>query len=241
MLTALTSLDPNSFLGGLVRLPLRLIPRGHVTVVWLIKSAIRSRLSASKKAFAKSILNSCSTHMRWVVFLRGVNVGKHNRFQPGLLTKKLSRFGLINIGAVGTFVIRENVSESALRKALAAELPFTCEIMIRPASEIVNLVQSAPFQGESFNNDYRAFVTVMAKSPPRSLKLPIYAPDAKSWEVKIVRVTGMCVLSLWRRRRKNSLYPNQVIEKEFRVATTTRSWTTILKVSDLLKPPKERA
>jgi uncharacterized protein (DUF1697 family) len=34
--------------------------------------------------------------------------------------------------------------------------------------------------------------------------------------------------------KESALYPNQVIEKEFGVATTTRSWNTILKVAEIL-------
>ena len=57
--------------------------------------------------------------MPWVVFLRAVNVGKGNRCQPALIAKQLAKFGVVNIGAVGTFVVRENVSESSLRAAIA--------------------------------------------------------------------------------------------------------------------------
>jgi hypothetical protein len=71
--------------------------------------------------------------MHWVVFLRAVNVGKANRCQPALIARQLAKFGVINIGAVGTFVVREDVSEPALRAAIARKLPFKCEIMICPA------------------------------------------------------------------------------------------------------------
>jgi uncharacterized protein (DUF1697 family) len=71
--------------------------------------------------------------------------------------------------------------------------------------------------------------------PPVSLpKLPIYAPNKGNWEVKIVRIKGMLVLSLWRRLKENPLYPNQVIEKKFGGTTTTRSWSTIEKVAKIL-------
>ena len=83
--------------------------------------------------------------MRWVVFLRGVNVGKANRCQPAVIASQLSRFGLINIGAVGTFVVREDVSESALRAAIAKKLPFKCAIMICPARDIIRLTTKDPF------------------------------------------------------------------------------------------------
>jgi len=54
--------------------------------------------------------------MAWVVFLRAVNVGGTNRCQPAQIAKQLAKFGAVNIGAVGTFVVRENVSESTLHK-----------------------------------------------------------------------------------------------------------------------------
>src|SRR5205085_8488313 len=50
-----------------------------------------------------------------VVFLRAVNVGTTNRCRPAAIAKELAVFGVINIGAVGTFVARKEVSESVLR------------------------------------------------------------------------------------------------------------------------------
>jgi uncharacterized protein (DUF1697 family) len=172
--------------------------------------------------------------MRWVVFLRAANVGKHNRFQPAMLAKDLSEFGVVNIGAVGTFVVREDVSEAALRAALARELPFKCEVMICPAKEIVDLAREDPFIGERGDNT-EAYVTVMAKRPTRVPKLPIYAPAREKWEVKILRVVGTAVLSLRRRLKDGRLYPNQIIEKQFGAATTTRNWNTIEKVATILR------
>ena len=42
--------------------------------------------------------------MASVVFLRAVNVGTANRCRPAAIAKELAVFGVINIGAVGTFV-----------------------------------------------------------------------------------------------------------------------------------------
>ena len=79
--------------------------------------------------------------MSSVIFLRAVNVGGTNRCQPAIIAKQLSRFGVVNIGAVGTFVVRENVSESTLRNAFAVQLAkafgVKCEIMIVPAPDVM--------------------------------------------------------------------------------------------------------
>lgn len=172
--------------------------------------------------------------MRWVVFLRAANVGKHNRFKPSELTKDLAKFGVVNIGAVGTFVVREDVCEATFRAALARQLPFKCEVMICPAKEIVDLARVDPFEGEAVE-DIEAYVTVMAKRPASLPKLPIYAPNEEKWEVKVVRIVGTTVLSLRRKLKDGRFYPNQIIEKKYGVATTTRNWNTIQKVAKILE------
>src|SRR6202043_78261 len=101
--------------------------------------------------------------MRWVVFLRAVNVGGTNRCQPVLIAKQLAKFDIVNIGAVGTFVVREDVSESALRAAFARKLPFKCEIMICPARDIIKLTSKDPFSQQPSGPNIVRFVSVLAK------------------------------------------------------------------------------
>src|ERR1700704_6420262 len=108
--------------------------------------------------------------MASVVFLRAVNVGGTNRCQPALIAKQLGRFGVVNIGAVGTFVVREDVSESTLRAAIAKQLPFKCEIVICRAKEIVDLVKEDPLGGER-GDDIDAHVSIMAQRPTKIPKL----------------------------------------------------------------------
>src|ERR1700739_3343739 len=103
--------------------------------------------------------------MRWVVFLRAVNVGGANRCQPALIAKKLTKFDIVNIGAVGTFVGREEVSETVLRAAIAIQLPFKCEIMICPARDLIKLTSKDPFAEESSGPNITRFVSVLHKRP----------------------------------------------------------------------------
>src|SRR5213594_2054805 len=109
-----------------------------------------------------------------VVFLRAVNVGGTNRCQPALIAKQLAKFGVVNIGAVVTFVVREDVSESALRAAIAKKLPFKCEIMICPARDIIKLASKDPFSRQPSGTDITRFVSVAAK--PVRLPLPLHLP-----------------------------------------------------------------
>jgi uncharacterized protein (DUF1697 family) len=171
--------------------------------------------------------------MRWVVFLRAVNVGGTNRCQPALIAKELAKFDIVNIGAVGTFVVRKNVSESALRAAFARKLPFKCEIMICPASDIIKLTSKDPFSRQPSGPEITRFVNVLHKRLRTLPPLPLCLPADHEWLVKIIAIQDRFVLGLYRREMKAISYLGK-IEKKFGVAATTRNWNTIQKVAQIL-------
>src|SRR5882672_11369231 len=75
-----------------------------------------------------------------VVLLRGVNVGGHRTFRPTTLAEQLKHLDAVNIGAAGTFVIRQPVTRAQLRAELASRLPFNTEIMICQGREIIRMM-----------------------------------------------------------------------------------------------------
>jgi uncharacterized protein (DUF1697 family) len=172
--------------------------------------------------------------MRWVVFLRGVNVGKANRCQPAVIASQLSKFGVINIGAVGTFVVRQDVSESTLRTAIAKKLPFKCEIMICPARDIMKLASKDPFADQPSDPNLTRFVNVLAKRLPSPPPLPLCLPSNDDWLLKIIAIENRFVLGLYRREMKAISYLGQV-EKLLGVPATNRNWNTIQKVAKILE------
>jgi uncharacterized protein (DUF1697 family) len=172
--------------------------------------------------------------MKWVVFLRGVNVGGANRCQPAAIAKQLAKFGAVNIGAVGTFVVRENVSQSVLRTAIAKKLPFKCAIMICPARDIIKLASKDPFSRQPAGPNITRFVNVLAKRVPSPPPLPLSLPSDDDWLLKIIAIQGRFVLCLYRRQMKAISYLGK-IEKLLGVPATTRNWNTIQKVANTLR------
>jgi uncharacterized protein (DUF1697 family) len=178
--------------------------------------------------------------MASVVFLRAVNVGGTNRCQPALIAKQLSKFGVVNIGAVGTFVVRKNVSESALRAAIARKLPFQCEIMICPARDIIKLASKDPFSHEPpvrlgpSGPEITRFASVLAKRPRTPPPLPLSLPSDDDWLLKIIAIQDRFVLGLYRRQMKAISYLGK-IEKLLGVPGTVRNWNTIEKVAKILE------
>jgi uncharacterized protein (DUF1697 family) len=169
-----------------------------------------------------------------VVFLRAVNVGGANRCQPAAIAKQLARFRIINIGAVGTFVVREDVGESTLRTAIARKLPFKCEIMICPAKAIVDLVRRDPFAGEPSGPNITRFVNVLHKPLRKPPSLPLSLPSDDDWLLKIIAIQNRFVFGLYLRQMKAISYLGK-IEKMLGVPATTRNWNTIEKVVKILE------
>jgi uncharacterized protein (DUF1697 family) len=172
--------------------------------------------------------------MRWVVFLRAVNVGTADRCQPAVIAKQLAKFGIVNIGAVGTFAVREDVSESDLRAAIAKKLPFKCEIMICPARDIINLARKDPFSGQPSGPKITRFVNVLAKRPSSLPSLPLSLPSEDDWLLKIIAVQNRFVLGVYRREMKAISFLGK-IEKLLGVPATNRNWNTIEKVAKILR------
>ena len=174
-----------------------------------------------------------------VVFLRAVNVGGTNRCQPALIAKQLAKFGVVNIGAVGTFVVHEDVSESVLRAAIAKKLPFKCEIMICPARDIIKLTSKDPFAHEPpvrlgpSGPEITRFVNVLHKPLRTRPPLPLSLPSDDDWLLKIIAIKDRFVLGLYRREMKAITYLGK-IEKLLGVPATTRNWNTIEKVVKIL-------
>jgi uncharacterized protein (DUF1697 family) len=172
--------------------------------------------------------------MASVVFLRAVNVGGANLCRPAQIAKELARFDVINIGAVGTFVVRKDVSESDLRAAFARKLSFKCEIMICPARDIIKLTAKDPFAGQPSGPDITRFVSVLHK-PLRPLpSLPLNLPSDDDWLLRIFAIQGQFVLGVYRRQMKAIGYLGKV-EKLLGVPVTTRNWNTIEKVGKILR------
>src|SRR2546430_15908059 len=100
--------------------------------------------------------------MALVVFMRAVNVGGYQKFQPAALAKKLADLDVVNIGAAGTFVVRARESEKVLRKKILAEMGFEPAMMVCLAQDVIDLVKSKPF-GKKLPRNATGFVSIMEK------------------------------------------------------------------------------
>jgi uncharacterized protein (DUF1697 family) len=195
---------------------------------------VKRRAKAGEAAYVIAVPNVASQtgRMASVVFFRAVNVGGHQKFQPSALAKQLAEFGVVNIGAAGTFVVRENVSQAKVSNEILRRLPFKPELMICPARDVLALAGGNWFAVAPAGQEAGRFVSVLQKPPRVKPPLPIEQPASREWQVRIVAITGRFALSV---RRPGQTYSNAVVEEHLGILATTRSWNTIAAIRDVLQ------
>ena len=172
--------------------------------------------------------------MALVVFLRGVNVGGHRTFRPSLVANELSNFDVVNVGAAGTFVVRNRISQAKLRAELLRQLPFEAEVVICKGDDVLDLASGNPFAGQPVGPKIVRFVSILAKRGQPLSSIPLSLPSGGKWFLKILATKNRFVFGLYRREMKTLRYLGQ-LDKMFGVPVTTRNWNTITAIARILR------
>jgi len=172
--------------------------------------------------------------MALVVFLRGVNVGGHRSFRPTKLAEALKHLGAVNIGAAGTLIIREPMTQAQARAEVARRLPFVAEIVVCQGPAITSLISKNPFAGQSVQPGVVRFISVLSQRPRLSPQTPMRFPSSGQWLMKILARRGRFVIGLYRRHMKVIGYLG-ALDRLYGVPATTRNWNTIEAIAKLLR------
>jgi uncharacterized protein (DUF1697 family) len=175
--------------------------------------------------------------MALVVFLRGVNVGGHKTFRPSLVANQLSHFDVVNVGAAGTFVVRNRVSQAKLRAEILRRLPFEAEVVICKGNDVLDLASGNPFAGQPTGPKIVRFVSILSKRGQPLPSIPLSLPSDGDWSLKILAMKDRLVFGLYRREMKTIRYLGQ-LDKILGVPATTRNWNTMTAIAKILQNPQ---
>lgn len=180
------------------------------------------------------------TGMALIVFLRGVNVGGHRVFRPSILAKELRDYDVVNVGAAGTFIVRNPGSRGEFRAELLRKLPFEAEVVLCEGRNLVRLETENPFGIDPPRPDIVRFVSILSRAGRLRAPLPVTFPPDGEWLVRVIASNKQFVFGMYRRHMKTISYLGQ-IDKLFGMPATTRNWNTILAVLRLLKDGEKKA
>jgi uncharacterized protein (DUF1697 family) len=177
--------------------------------------------------------------MALVVFLRGVNVGGHRTFRPSVLARELSDYGVVNVGAAGTFVVRKPGPREKFRAELLRKLPFETTVVLCDGRDLIRMDMENPFGTEPSRPDIVRFVSILSKADRGLATIPCSLPPCGPWFVRLIASKNRFVFGMYRRHMKTIGYLGQ-IDKLFGVPATTRNWNTIVAIVRILQARPEK-
>lgn len=179
--------------------------------------------------------------IRYVAFLRAINVAGQKLIKMEELARIFTTTGLKN---ARTYIQSGNVifdsasaNAAGLRKkienALRNSLGYEVTVMVRPLTEIEEIVKHNPFKKIKTDAEVMLSVVFLSDEPQHKPKLPLLS-TTENLEVFEVKDRAAFIVS---RRKKNGWFgfPNKFVEKELGVLGTTRNWSTVNKIVDLAK------
>jgi uncharacterized protein (DUF1697 family) len=177
--------------------------------------------------------------MALVVFLRGVNVGGYRTFRPSILAREMSDYGVVNVGAAGTFVVRKPGPRAKFRAELLRKLPLEAEVVLCEGRDLIRLEMENPFATEPSYSDMVRFVSILSRANRGLASIPCTLPPCGEWFVRVIASKNRFVFGVYRRHVKTIGCLGQ-IDKLFGVAATTRNWNTIIAIVRILKGQRKK-
>lgn len=172
--------------------------------------------------------------MRYAAFLRGVNVGAHNRIRMADFKRALQEIGFsrvetyIQSGNAAFDSDREEAALAAQIKGKLAAMGVNADVVLRSADEMRAIVEGLPFSGAEIasaeNDEWESLYVVLFPAGPDETKI---CPDADDRAVFHGREA---YLLLGRSIRLSKLAAGVMkLDK----AATARNWNTILKMREM--------
>ena len=174
--------------------------------------------------------------IRYIAFLRAINVGGQNLIKMQELARIFESAGFKN---VRTFIQSGNVifdsrsvnADAVKRKierALERALGYPVSVMLRTLAEIQGTVKRNPFKKTAPGADVMMFVVFLAGEPKGKPNLPVVIAR-ENLEIFEVKDRAAFIVA---RRKKNGWFGYPNIERELGVSGTARNWTTVRKIVD---------
>ncbi len=175
----------------------------------------------------------------YALFLRGVNLGGHNKVPMAELRALIESLGFTGASTIvqsGNAVFRgAAASAPALEKrfeaAIAKSIGVTCECVVRTEKEWPAIVKANPFPREAASDPAR-MVVVLLKTAPAPKSIATLRAAIKGREV--VELKGRELYAVYPDGQGTSKFTLPVIERALGTTGTARNWNTIVKVGELL-------
>jgi uncharacterized protein (DUF1697 family) len=170
--------------------------------------------------------------MKYVAFLRGINVGGNTKVEMGTLRQVFEKLGFSQVKTVlnsGNVVFEgEKITEEQIEQVLVKTFGFPIVVILRTAKQLQELLKKNPFKNMKVTPETRLQVTFLKDSVKPALTFPYQALD-HDFEILGVFDQALCsVVTLTSRTGTVDLM--DFLQKEYGKNSTTRTWGTVQKI-----------
>lgn len=177
--------------------------------------------------------------MKYVVLLRGINVGGRRKVAMAQLCQCLENLGSKNVrtllnsgnvvfesGAAGQQELVAKI-QSSLRQTFGFEIP----VLLRTGEELQKIIEAEPFSSVKLGDTRQLYVHFYPQKLSNNLELPCESPKH---DFKILSKTEREIFSLLLSSPSASTLDLMTfVEKEFGKSGTTRNFNTVQKLAVL--------
>ena len=169
---------------------------------------------------------------RYVIFLRGINVGGHHKVPMAELRSALEKMKFHNCTTIlnsGNVLgeTDENVSEEKISELLELEFGFPIPTLIRTFEMIDRVFVDAPFKTIALTKDTRLYVTFLKNDRDAAIALPWKSPDGA---YRILEKRDRMIFSVLDLSLSQTPKAMEVLEQFYGREATTRNWNTIERI-----------
>ena len=171
--------------------------------------------------------------MKYVAFLRGINVGGKNKVKMETLREVCSSLGFenvktyINSGNVifETAKMSDKKLAAQIESAIEKEFALKIKVMVRTFEEIKDIIENNPFDGQ-FENEKDLHVFFLDEELPTE-KRELLLSNNENEQYAVRRREIFCLLRVG---FSDSLMGKDYISKKLKVSATARNWRTVNKI-----------
>lgn len=174
-----------------------------------------------------------------IAFLRAINVAGHAIVKMSDLREAFRTAGCRDVRTYiqsGNIIFTPPAADIAavnrkLQAVLLELLGTEATILYRSAGEIEELVHRDPFRIVQTEADAKRYVAFLARPPAGRPKLPLCSSREG---LEAFQMVNLDVFVVSRRMKGRFGFPNNFIEKELGVPATTRNWSTVRRIAELV-------
>ncbi|MDH3301107.1 MAG: DUF1697 domain-containing protein [Acidimicrobiia bacterium] len=178
---------------------------------------------------------------RYVVLLRGINVGGHNKVPMAALREKLSDRGFDDVTtyiASGNVLLdagdrRESEVVDDVADAVAERFGFSIPVVARPVADWPGILAANPFPDAEA--EPKLLHISLCDRPPEPDTIAAF--DVEAYLPDRLEIIGRELYLWYPNGSGRSKLTGAVLERALGVTTTARNWSTMLKLAELAQRP----